>query len=111
MEDDDPASYRPIPNRRLEWKTMTQQATGQYLTYDIANHRKARLARLRPQISESVNLNKLQSVYQKHHSTETALLNIMNNAYAYIDKGQSTLLVAVDLSAAYDTVEHSMLLT
>jgi len=35
----------------------------------------------------------------------------MNDAYGHIDKGQSTLLVALDLSAEFYTVEHSTLLT
>jgi len=63
------------------------------------------------QITESVNFNKLQSAYWKHHLTETALL-IMNDAYGHIDKGrQSTVLVALDLMASFDTVEQSTLPT
>ena len=50
----------------------------------------------------------VQSAYRVHHSTETALLKsyIMLN----INKQHVTLLVLLDLSAAFDTVEHKILL-
>ena len=38
-------------------------------------------------------------------------MNILNDSYGNIDSGQSTLLVAPYLSAAFDTVEHLVLLT
>lgn len=95
MDINDPASYRPISNLNTISKIVERLA----------------LARLRPQITESVNFNKLQSAYRQHHSTETALLHILNDTYAHIDEGLTTLLVALDLSAAFDTVEHSVLLT
>jgi len=69
------------------------------------------LARLCRQVTQSENFNIAQSAYRQNHSTETALMNILNDAYSNIDKGQSTLMVAVDLSSAFHTVEHSVLLT
>jgi len=50
-------------------------------------------------------------ISRQHHSTETTLLNILNDSYSNMYGGRSTLLVALDLSVAFDTVEHSVLLT
>src|SRR3984957_7247468 len=51
-----------------------------------------------------------QSSYQPHHSTETALLRVQNDILTGIDKKEVTLLVLLDLSAAFDTVDHTILL-
>ena len=50
----------------------------------------------------------VKSAYRVHHSTETALLKsyILLN----MNKQHVTLLVLLDLSAAFDTVEHKILL-
>ena len=52
----------------------------------------------------------LQSAYRKCHSTETALLKVQNDILLNMDKQHVTLLVLLDLSAAFDTIDHNILL-
>ena len=49
-----------------------------------------------------------QSAYRWHHSTETALMKICNDALLAADKGMVTLVL--DMSAAFDRVNHETLL-
>ena len=51
-----------------------------------------------------------QSAYRKHHSTESALLNIQNDILLNMAKGSVTALTLTDLSAAFDTIDHTILL-
>ena len=51
-----------------------------------------------------------QSAYRKHHSTESALLNIHNDILLNMAKGSVTALTLLDLSAAFDTIDHTILL-
>jgi hypothetical protein len=51
-----------------------------------------------------------QSAYRRFHSCETALVSVIDTAYSAMDGGHVTLLVLLDLSAAFDTVDHNLLL-
>ena len=68
------------------------------------------LARLFPHISISPSFCPLQSAYRKFHSTETALLKLTNDIMETIDSGKITILTALDMSAAFDTLDHTTLL-
>ena len=50
------------------------------------------------------------SAYRKHHSTESALLNIHNDILLNMAKGSVIALTLLDLSAAFDTTDHTILL-
>ena len=52
----------------------------------------------------------MQSAYRQHHSTETELLKVRNDILMNMDMGHVTLLVLLDLSAAFDTVDHDILI-
>ena len=52
----------------------------------------------------------LQSAFRKRYSTETALLKVQNDILLNMDRQHVTLLVLLDLSAAFDTVNHEILL-
>src|SRR6059036_3485655 len=52
----------------------------------------------------------LQSAYRKFHSTETALLRIYNDLLLASDRRKVTALVLLDLSSAFDTIDHQILL-
>ena len=58
------------------------------------------------------NLDELfQSAYKAGHSTETALLRVQNDILRGIDIGGCVMLLLLDLSAAFYTVDHSILLS
>lgn len=51
-----------------------------------------------------------QSAYRPRHSAETALLRIHNDVAQSTDARRGVLLVLLDLSAAFDTLDHAILL-
>ena len=61
-------------------------------------------------MTASPNFNQLQSAYRPLHSTETSLPFTLNNVYRASDSGKPTALIAQDLSAAFDTIDHGILL-
>ena len=51
-----------------------------------------------------------QSAYKDNHSTETALVRVHNDILRALDRHEAVILVLLDLSAAFDTVDHKILL-
>ena len=95
LDPDNPSSYRPISNLNNLSKIIERLF----------------LSRLYPHVTSSPNFNHLQSAYRPHHSTETALLHTFDNILNSADRSQPTLVVSLDLSAAFDTIDHSTLLS
>ena len=65
-------------------------------------------SRLRSHIESKCMYNVLQSAYKQFYSTETALLKVHNAVALNMDKGKVTALL--DLSAAFDTIDHNILI-
>ena len=67
-------------------------------------------SRLTDHLVRNQLLNPLQSAYRKFHSTETLLLSIDDHLINVIGRPQVTCLCLLDLSAAFHTIDHSILL-
>ena len=89
-----PTNYRPISNLSTMSKLLERLL----------------LSRLRPHITTSSNFSSFQSAYRPGFSTETALLHIFNNLSDICGKGNCAVMVGLDLSAAFDTINHQLLL-
>ena len=53
----------------------------------------------------------VQSAYRERHSTETALLKVQSDILTALDSGSGAVLLMLDLSAAFDTIDHGILLS
>jgi hypothetical protein len=91
---DDLASYRPISNLNFVSKTLER----------IIHNR------LNDHLQSFPSICPFQSAYRKFHSTETALLRIQNDLLLAMNKQKLSALVLLDLSAAFDTIDHNILL-
>ena len=87
--------FRPISNLKLLSKVTEKAVACQLTDYLNANGLQERL----------------QSAYKVTHSTETALLKVQSDIFNAIDKQESVLHLLLDLSAAFDTVDHVILLS
>ena len=65
------------------------------------------------QVSSYLNSHNLyntcQSAYRPGHSTETALLKVVNDLFLSLNKGNISVLALLDFSSAFDTIDHTIL--
>jgi len=67
-------------------------------------------ARLQAFLESKRLMSKTQSAYRKYHSTETAVTRVYNDLLLAADRRQVSALCLLDLTAAFDTVDHELLL-
>ena len=68
-------------------------------------------ARLTDHMTRHNLTDQFQSAYKSGHSTESALLKVKNDIMHALKKNQVVLLVLLDLSAAFDTIDHRILIS
>ena len=90
LDPDDKKNYRPVSNLPFLSKVKEKIVVKQ-----LDNH---------------MLLNKMypsnQSAYRKYHSTETALVKIMDDLLITLDNKQCNFLVLLDQGAAFDMVNQ-----
>jgi hypothetical protein len=87
-------NFRPVNNLSFVSKIAEKAVVGQML-----NH-----------CEDNAPLPTNQSAYRPFHSTETALVKVQSDILMSMDQREVTLLVLLDLSAAFDTVDHKIML-
>ncbi|KAF7254640.1 putative RNA-directed DNA polymerase from transposon BS [Varanus komodoensis] len=87
-------NYRPVANIPFLGKVLEQVVAGQ----------------LQALLDETDYLDPFQSGFRPGYSTESALVALYDDLCREKDRGSSSLLVLLDLSAAFDTIDHGILL-
>ena len=88
-------NYRPISNLPFLGKVIERTVSQQLMIH----------------LKYNSLLASRQSAYRQHHSVETALIRVQNDLLQSMDRGNEAVLVLLDLTSAFDTVDHSILLT
>ena len=91
---EDPSNYRPLSILSTVSKIFERSATDQLVSY----------------LNENTLLNIIQHAYRKCHSTTTCLSEIVNYIYKENDYGNIVGLASLDLSKAFDSISHSLLI-
>ena len=87
-------NYRPISNLSFLSKILEKCVYNQLTEY----------------LTKSGLFAKFQSGYRKGYSCDTAVLKIQNDTLLMIDRKSHVVLMLLDLSAAFDTINHDILL-
>ena len=88
-------NYRPVSNTAFLAKVIERA-----VSFHLVRH-----------LSANNLWEPFQSAYREFHSTETALLRVQNDILWELDRQQVVVLLLLDLSAAFDTIDHNILLT
>ena len=94
LDTNDCNNYRPVSNLSFVSKILERVVSQQLVQHLNANNL----------------LDPFQSAYRHGHSCETALLRVLNDVLCSADRGELSLLVLLDLSAAFDVIDHELLL-
>ncbi len=94
MDAADVNSYRPISNLPVISKLFERLVARQLMGY----------------LTAADLLPPRQSGFRPGHSTETAILRVLSDILQSVDRGDVAVLILLDLSAAFDTVDHDILL-
>ena len=94
LDCDNLSNYRPVSNLSFLSKLIERAALDQLASFIDTNN----------------IVPSLQSAYRRHHSVESALCRIHNDLVLSVCEGKPCLLVLLDLSAAFDTIDHELLL-
>lgn len=89
------SNYRPISNLPFLGKIIERVVFEQIQAFMMQNNL----------------FNSFQSGFRPQHSTETVLIKVLNDIRRNTDAGKSSVLLLLDLSAAFDTVDHNILLS
>ena len=65
--------------------------------------------RLNEHLINNSMFNPLQLAYRDKHCTETALIKVQNDILSALVAGTSAILLKLDLSAAFNTIDHNIL--
>jgi hypothetical protein len=95
LDADELKNYRPISN----------------LTYLSKLLEKVVHRRLIEYLDNEDMFSSFQSGYRKFHSCETAITKISNDLLIMMDKKTNAVLLLLDLSAAFDTINHDLLIS
>ena len=91
LDTDEIKNYRPVSNLHFVAKVLEKLV----------------MIRLEEHMETHSLHDPMQSAYKKAHSTETALVRISNDILQATDNNKCVVLASLDLSAAFDTVDHS----
>ena len=94
LDKEELGNYRPISNL-----SFLSKLTERIVKARLTNH-----------LSSNALLNSFQSAYTKFHSTESTLLAVTDHIIDAISQQKVTTLCLLDLSAAFDTIDHSILI-
>ena len=91
---DEMSNYRPISLLSVVSKIFERSATNQLVKHLEENHL----------------LNGTQHAYRKGHSTQTCLMEAVEYIHKERDRGNIVGIASLDLSKAFDSINHSLLL-
>ena len=68
------------------------------------------MKQVKQHLSQNSLYDKFQSAYREFHSTETLLIRLHDDMLGCLDRGECVFLLLLDLSAAFNTISHEILL-